>query len=944
MDRCGVLIKLILVSFALMCSAVVAAEVDLSLTAAPAPAAPAAPAAPPVFLGPGGDVAEADVQAVGSNLQYTGLVLGGDGANANAPHVFTKVQNNGGPVGQFNHAACYLGNGSGGQFGLGFFSLTENFNNAHMKAERAGDTVTISFTNVDGGAKVDQVYVCNGAPPKVGDFIGVNGFANIAELDNFGDGNGVCDDFSYSGTLASSGNWLDAAPGMNADGSVAKGGSRALSFNINCDSIVYSAPIDPIADGSFEDPAICPLADGFETYPTDGALTYWSLDSGTIDHICETWDPADGLQSLDMSGNLGPGGVISQTLTSLDDGHTYKVTFKMAGNPAGLPNVKTLDVAVDGGQSASFNFDVTTDCGGPCDYPTPMGWTEKEYVFVADAASMPLTFSTPDDTGYGPALDEVALFFGNYAPVADDDTYGAVENTQLVVAAPGVLTNDTDADGDPLTAAAGGTAPSNGTLDELLADGSFKYTPNDDYCGSDSFTYYVNDGYTDSSEATVTINIACRPDITSVDPNAQTVDYSDAIATVTIVAEDDDSHPLTLSTVSPLPAFLEITGGCTARGAAPADGTDCEWYLDSKAPDHVNVDAEIFDIEFVATDPETNTNTCSDETDCAHELTVEAEDADVTLDPNNTIDLNDGEIEADLFTLKFQAVELVPDNAVSGGAYPGDLNNMLPKMTLSPVGPGGNVYGTCDFVAPLPDANDGYLQVAYFECEFSNVPVNTYEIVAEVDNGYYYGMDEGVLVVYDPALGFTTGGGFFYWPDTDVPECLEFDTEEPFDCLEYNPDPCAGWVGDKTNFGFNFKYKKKQTNIQGSLLMMRHTCDGGNWKVKSNAIDGMSIGSANDADGDYGWTAVSGKATFRDPTEENSGGNAFLLYVEDHGDQGCNQDPSDEFWIEVAADNVWPDPLGPDPATDDEAVDGDDVPIFCGNIVVPHAAPGKGKK
>ena len=39
------------------------------------------------------------------------------------------------------------------------------------------------------------------------------------------------------------------------------------------------------------------------------------------------------------------------------------------------------------------------------------------------------------------------------APVAADDTYTAAEDTTLTVAAPGVLGNDTDADGDPLTAA-----------------------------------------------------------------------------------------------------------------------------------------------------------------------------------------------------------------------------------------------------------------------------------------------------------------------------------------------------------------------------------------------------------------------------------------------------------------------------------------------------------
>ena len=40
----------------------------------------------------------------------------------------------------------------------------------------------------------------------------------------------------------------------------------------------------------------------------------------------------------------------------------------------------------------------------------------------------------------------------NDAPVAVDDGYSANEDTALTMAAPGVLANDTDVDGNPLTA------------------------------------------------------------------------------------------------------------------------------------------------------------------------------------------------------------------------------------------------------------------------------------------------------------------------------------------------------------------------------------------------------------------------------------------------------------------------------------------------------------
>src|SRR5439155_11708602 len=100
----------------------------------------------------------------------------------------------------------------------------------------------------------------------------------------------------------------------------------------------------------------------------------------------------------------------------------------------------------------------------------------------------------------------------NDAPVATDDSYATAEDTPLTVAAAtGVLANDTDVDGDPLTAVLA-TAPAKGTL-ALHANGSFTYTPNANVNGSDTFTYHASDGTLTSALATVTIKIgraSCR--------------------------------------------------------------------------------------------------------------------------------------------------------------------------------------------------------------------------------------------------------------------------------------------------------------------------------------------------------------------------------------------------------------------------------------------------
>ena len=94
----------------------------------------------------------------------------------------------------------------------------------------------------------------------------------------------------------------------------------------------------------------------------------------------------------------------------------------------------------------------------------------------------------------------------NDVPVADGNSYSTSKNMPLTIdAASGVLSNDSDIDGDALTSSIASEA-SNGTV-TLNSDGSFTYTPNSDFVGSDSFTYVANDGTIDSQAATVNINV-----------------------------------------------------------------------------------------------------------------------------------------------------------------------------------------------------------------------------------------------------------------------------------------------------------------------------------------------------------------------------------------------------------------------------------------------------
>jgi VCBS repeat-containing protein len=94
----------------------------------------------------------------------------------------------------------------------------------------------------------------------------------------------------------------------------------------------------------------------------------------------------------------------------------------------------------------------------------------------------------------------------NNSPIADDDVFAVDQDQVLVInAQSGVLANDDDSDGQTLTATLLVQAD-NGVV-SLSGDGSFTYTPDTGFNGTDSFTYQASDGLASSNTATVTITV-----------------------------------------------------------------------------------------------------------------------------------------------------------------------------------------------------------------------------------------------------------------------------------------------------------------------------------------------------------------------------------------------------------------------------------------------------
>src|SRR5262245_31328407 len=189
----------------------------------------------------------------------------------------------------------------------------------------------------------------------------------------------------------------------------------------------------------------------------------------------------------------------------------------------------------------------------------------------------------PDGVNSNFVSRNIAVTAVNDPPVAAAEAYSTAEDQQLIIAAPGVLSNDTDLDNASLTAVLVG-GPQHGTL-TLNADGSFTYTPAANYNGPDTFTYKANDGQADSAVVTVSLTVTSVPDVPVAGNDSYTV-AEDGILTVNVPGvlandSDGDGDPLTAILVNGAAhgtLALASNGSFTYTPAANFNGTDSFTY------------------------------------------------------------------------------------------------------------------------------------------------------------------------------------------------------------------------------------------------------------------------------------------------------------------------------------------------------------------------------
>jgi hypothetical protein len=257
-----------------------------------------------------------------------------------------------------------------------------------------------------------------------------------------------------------------AAPGLLANDSDADGDAvSAFQFFQPANGTVALT-----ADGSF---SYTPNAgftgtDSFEYLITDGTAT----DSGTVSIEVVEGSPTPAPDSYSVHAGtvltIPAPGLLANDTDPNGDPLTAFQFFQPANG--------TVALTADG------SFSYTPNAGF-------VGLDSFDYV-VTDGANSGLATVTIDVT--------------NAAPLAGDDSYSVQEGNTLTIAAPGLLANDSDADGDAVSAFQF-FQPANGTV-ALTADGSFSYTPNAGFTGTDSFEYLITDG-TATDSGTVSIEV-----------------------------------------------------------------------------------------------------------------------------------------------------------------------------------------------------------------------------------------------------------------------------------------------------------------------------------------------------------------------------------------------------------------------------------------------------
>ncbi|RZL32534.1 MAG: tandem-95 repeat protein, partial [Rubrivivax sp.] len=205
-----------------------------------------------------------------------------------------------------------------------------------------------------------------------------------------------------------------------------------------------------------------------------------------------TWTATDGeaTYAFTIQANDGAGGLSSASFNVLV--HDVAPTLTASGNAtAGAGQAYTLNLAAsDPGQDTLTGWTINWGDGKSSSVAGNAASASHVYTAVG-SFTIKASASNEDGTFAAPGVP-VTVEQTSHAPAAQDDSYSVHAGQVLTITAPGVLTNDSDADGDTLTVSAIDTTGLNGTA-TVDANGKLVFTPTAGFVGNTQFGYTLKD-------------------------------------------------------------------------------------------------------------------------------------------------------------------------------------------------------------------------------------------------------------------------------------------------------------------------------------------------------------------------------------------------------------------------------------------------------------------
>ncbi len=427
-------------------------------------------------------------------------------------------------------------------------------------------TVTgqIVASDIDGDT-LSYSVPANGAPANGTVAIAADGSYTYTPNSNF---NGT-DSFTYTvsdGKGGTTTGTISVSVGAANDGPVTSNGAASgtedgtvtgqiVASDVDGDTLSYSVP----ANGAPANGSVSIAADGSYTYTPNANF------NGTDSFTYTVSDGKGGTTT----------GTISVTVGAVNDGPTTS-----DGTASGTEdNTVTGQIVASDVDGDTLSYSVPAN-GTPANGTVSIA-ADGSYTYTPNAnfnGTDSFTYTVSDGKG-GTTTGTISVTVGavNDGPVTTD---GAASGTEDNTVTGQIVASDVDGDTLSYSVPANG-APANGTV-SIAADGSYTYTPNANFNGTDSFTYTVSDGKGGTTTGTISVSVGGTND-GPVTTGGAASGTEDGIVTGQIVASDIDGDTLSYSVPAngaPANGTVSIApdGSYTYTPNANFNGTDSFTY------------------------------------------------------------------------------------------------------------------------------------------------------------------------------------------------------------------------------------------------------------------------------------------------------------------------------------------------------------------------------